>query len=179
MSSRDAVERARVAFNCGRTRDINFRRDQLKKLYRLVDENGPLLVEALGNDLKKPSFEAKMIETCYILNDIRGVLHNLDKYTAPEKVSTSLVTAFDDAFILNEPYGVVLIIGTWNYPLMVCLIPMIGAIAAGNTIVLKPSEIAPYSAKLMAELIPRYLDKVSPTPTRSRLFLVHFWKYLH
>ena len=161
MASISVVVEARLAFRSGRTRNVDFRRKQLKNLFRMVEENEPLLVQALYKDLKKPSFEARMIETDYILNDIRGMLYNLDEYTAPRKVPTSLVTAFDDGFILNEPYGVVFIIGTWNYPLMVCLSPIIGAIAAGNSVILKPSEIAPYRAKLIAELISCYLDKVN------------------
>lgn len=161
MDVKSTVNDVRKAFNSGKSKEVCFRRRQLERLYDLVKDNETLFIQALFNDLRKPSFEAKMIETDYVLNDIKGMLFNLNSYTKPKKVSKTLVLAFDDGYIQNEPYGVVLIIGTWNYPLMVCLSPLIGAIAAGNAAIIKPSEIAPKTAALMAELIPRYLDNVS------------------
>lgn len=159
----DIVDATRRAFRSGKTLDISFRRKQLKGIYQMIEENESLFIQALYQDLAKPRFEAKMIETDYVLNDVRGMLFNLDQYTRPRKVKKDLVLAFDDAFIHSEPYGVVFIIGTWNYPLMVCLSPLIGAIAAGNAAIIKPSEIAPHSASLMAKLLPLYVDKVSVT----------------
>lgn len=77
------------------------------------------------------------------------------------QTDTNLILIFDKPFILPQPYGVVLIIGAWNYPVCVLLIPLVGAIAAGNCAIIKPSEIAPTTAKIFADLIPSYLDKVS------------------
>jgi acyl-CoA reductase-like NAD-dependent aldehyde dehydrogenase len=74
--------------------------------------------------------------------------------------SKGLVNAMDDLLIYNDPYGVVLIIGAWNYPIQLTLLPLVGAIAAGNCVILKPSEVSPASAELMAKLIPNYLDQV-------------------
>lgn len=154
------VKNVRQNFNTGKTVSLSFRRQQLERLYDLVKENESQFIQTLYQDLKKPAFEAKMIETDYVLNDIKGMLFNLNSYTKPKKVSKTLVLAFDDGYIQSEPYGVVLIIGTWNYPLMVCLSPLIGAIAAGNAAIIKPSEIAPKTAALIEKLIPQYIDEV-------------------
>lgn len=154
------IKKSRAVFMSQKTLDVNFRRKQLIKLYKMVEQNEPKFIDALYKDVKKPNFEAKMIETDYILNDIRGMIFNLNRYTRCEKVPKNLILLFDNAFIQNEPFGLVLIIGTWNYPLMVTLSPLIGAIAAGNVAIIKPSELAPNTANLLAELFPRYLDKV-------------------
>ncbi|XP_015782605.1 aldehyde dehydrogenase, dimeric NADP-preferring-like [Tetranychus urticae] len=155
----ETIEHLRRVFRSGRTKNVNYRRKQLEGIKRMVEENESLFVESLHKDLKKPKFEAIMIETDYILNNVREMLYNLNSYVKPTKVAKDLVLAFDDAFIQPEPYGLVLIIGTWNYPLIVCLSPLIGAIAAGNVAIVKPSEIAPNAADLFEKLLPQYVDK--------------------
>ena len=127
----DSLSKLRQSFASGKTKDIGFRKNQLKSLLRFVSENESLIVSALNEDLRKPSFETRMAEIDFVLNDIRGQLFNIDEYVAPQVVPKSLVTIADNAFIHSEPYGLVLIIGAWNYPIQVTLSPLVGAIAAG------------------------------------------------
>lgn len=134
---------------------------QLQGLLSLINENEELFVESLAQDFKKPRFEAIMTDTDFVRNDVLGMIHNLSVYTRRNHVAKSLVTAFDQAFTTFEPYGVVLVIGTWNYPVQVLLSPLAGAIAAGNVVLLKPSELAPITASLIQRLLPKYLDPES------------------
>lgn len=150
---------ARRAFASGLTRDVFFRREQLKKLYKLLDENEKQFVDALRCDLKKPRFESIMTEVDFVLNDIRSALNNLDAWIKPKFVSKCFVTLVDDNYIKYEPYGVVLVLGAWNYPIQLAFSPLVGAIAAGNACIVKPSEIAPATASLIQKLFPLYLDK--------------------
>jgi acyl-CoA reductase-like NAD-dependent aldehyde dehydrogenase len=128
----DLISRTRRSFATGRTKDITFRKNQLTALYRFLVDNESLIVSALNEDIRKPSFETRMAEIDFCLNDIRGQLFNIDEYAARKAVPKTLVTIADQPFIQSEPYGLVLIIGAWNYPIQVTLSPLIGAIAAGN-----------------------------------------------
>ena len=157
----DVISRARQTFASGKTLSLEYRRAQLKGLLSLIDENEELLVASLGQDFKKPRFEAIMTDTDFVRNDVLGMIHNLDVYVRRNHVSKTLVTAFDQAFTTFEPLGVVLVIGTWNYPVQVLLSPLAGAVAAGNVVILKPSELAPVTASLIQRLLPKYLDPES------------------
>ena len=160
MSARceSIISVARQAFSSGATKSIEFRRQQLRQLYRLLEENELQLVEALKADLGKPRFESIMTEIDYVLNDVRSALNNLDKWTKPKYVAKCFVTLVDSNYIHYEPYGVVLVLGAWNYPLQLVFSPLVGAIAAGNACIVKPSEVAPATEKLVNFLIPKYLD---------------------
>ena len=116
------------------------------------------VLQALGEDLGKPSLEAFASETSYISRDLALVRKRLPSWTKPERVSTPLIAQPGKSRIYREPLGVVLIIGPWNYPLQLILVPLIGAIAAGNCSVIKPSELAPASSALLARFLPQYLD---------------------
>ncbi|KAJ9577725.1 hypothetical protein L9F63_005718, partial [Diploptera punctata] len=153
------VQRARDAFDSGRTRSIEFRRQQLKQMQRMYEENTTEMVEALAKDLRKSKQEAVLFEIQFLINEVTHMLHKLDEWAAPEKPPKPLVNAMDEVVIHKDPYGVVLIIGAWNYPLQLTLLPVSGAIAAGNCVIIKPSEVATETAKLIAELVPRYLDQ--------------------
>lgn len=153
------MDKLRTALRSGVTFPEQFRRTQLKNLLSLVTENEQLIVDALHKDLNKPKFEAILSEVHMVLNDIYHALDNLNTWMQPEYVSKNLATRLDDCFIRREPLGVVLIIGAWNYPLQLILLPLVGAIAAGNCVVVKPSEISQAMEKLLAELIPKYLSQ--------------------
>ncbi|CAG2101874.1 unnamed protein product, partial [Medioppia subpectinata] len=155
----DLMAKTRQSFAAGITKDVEFRKNQLKALYKFLVDNESLIVSALNEDIRKPSFETRMAEIDFCLNDIRGQLFNIDEYVARKSVPKTLVTIADDPFIQSEPYGLVLIIGAWNYPIQVTLSPLIGAIAAGNAAIVKPSELSPKTAELFYQLIPKYLDK--------------------
>lgn len=154
----ESVQTARDAFNRGITRPKEWRRRQLKKLLQMYEENQNAMVEALHKDLRRSKMEAILLEVDYIINDLRSILHHLDEWCAPEKPSKGIVNILDDVVIYKDPYGVVLVIGAWNYPLQLLLLPMAGAIAAGNAVVIKPSELSTACAQFVAETVPKYLD---------------------
>uniref|UniRef100_A0A6G1SHX4 Aldehyde dehydrogenase n=1 Tax=Aceria tosichella TaxID=561515 RepID=A0A6G1SHX4_9ACAR len=155
----EVLGRARRAFASGITKSPVFRKEQLKQLYKLLEENESDFVEALKKDLKKPRFESVMTEVDFVLNDIRSALNNLDSWMRPKFVSKCFVTLVDDNYIYYEPYGVVLVLGAWNYPIQLAFSPLVGAIAAGNACIVKPSEIAPATGNLIQRLLPLYMDR--------------------
>uniref|UniRef100_UPI00358EE16B aldehyde dehydrogenase family 3 member A2-like n=1 Tax=Myxine glutinosa TaxID=7769 RepID=UPI00358EE16B len=153
------VHKAREAFKSGRTLPLEFRKEQLCLLTRLLDENEEAICEALANDLRKSYTEAICFELIPLRNEVQGALQNLHNWAAAQSVSGSLLTIGTSIFTMAQPLGVCAIIGAWNYPLALTLTPLVGAIAAGNAAVLKPPEAAEYTAKLLQNLVPRYLDK--------------------
>ncbi|KAB0793762.1 hypothetical protein PPYR_13382 [Photinus pyralis] len=157
-STEEVVTRARNAFSTGRTKAVAFREQQLKNLLRLYEENAPRLEEALKADLGKHKQESIAMEIGFNSNNIRNTLAELRKWIGPERPPKYFMNMSDEVLIYNDPYGVVLVIGAWNYPLQVSLGPLADAIAAGNCVVLKPSELAPETEKVIAELVPKYLD---------------------
>ncbi|XP_064398024.1 aldehyde dehydrogenase, dimeric NADP-preferring-like [Halichondria panicea] len=158
-SVKEVVDNARQGFRSRRTFPLEYRLEQLTNLRRLVNENLVKLLNALWTDLHKPHQETMMTEVNQITTDIDHTLSNLRTWMAPEHVEKDLLNRFNSAYLMPEPYGVVLIISPWNYPLMLSLMPLTGAIAAGNACVLKLPEIAVATSNLLAELIPSYLDK--------------------
>lgn len=140
-------------FNSGRTKDYNFRKEQLNKLKKYILDHEDLFHQALYADLKKNPEESWVTEIGFLLAEINHTLKHLQSWMKRQRVSTNLLNFPSKSFIYAEPVGIVLIIGTWNYPLQLLLTPMVGAIAAGNCIVLKPSEFAPATASVIEEMI--------------------------
>lgn len=128
-------------------------------MLKLVEEQRAGLNNVLKQDLNKPEAEAFMMEVNFVRNELVYTLNHLSDWVKPEKVKKNLVVMMDDAYIKREPYGIVLILGAWNYPIQLTLGPMVGAIAAGNCIILKPSEVSPKTAQFLEAIIPKYLDK--------------------
>jgi len=159
MSIPEIISKTRSVFNSGRTKSLKWRQDQLKNLMRLFDENESKMCEALGSDLRKPKQECFSFEIEYIRNDIRGCLNNVEEWVKDKNVEPNVVTLMDKTYLTMDPYGVVLLIGAWNYPIQLTLGPLGGAICAGNCVVIKPSDLTPATSKLLAELVPQYLDK--------------------
>ncbi|XP_049601713.1 aldehyde dehydrogenase family 3 member B1 [Syngnathus scovelli] len=156
---KEIVDRLRLAFRSGITISEDFRYDQLSKLRAMIHDNEEDIVNILHKDFGKPKFEASLSEIDMVINDIDYAIMNLQGWMEPEYVSTNLATKFDNCFVRREPLGVVLIIGAWNYPLQLVLSPMVGAIAAGNCVIIKPSEVSAAADRLIAELIPKYLSQ--------------------
>ncbi|XP_071036256.1 aldehyde dehydrogenase, dimeric NADP-preferring [Parasteatoda tepidariorum] len=152
------LTRARNAFKGGVTKNVAFRIQQLKNMYRMLEENEKPIAAALAHDLGKPRQEAIIYEVEFLLNDIRCMQHNIKKWVKPLPTDKNLITLLDETFVQPEPFGVVLVLGAWNYPIQLSLSPMIGAITAGNCVILKPSELAPKTAEILETLIPKYLD---------------------
>ncbi|XP_078512362.1 aldehyde dehydrogenase family 3 member B1-like [Lissotriton helveticus] len=160
MSSfQDTVGRLRASFNSGKTRPVEYRMSQLQALQRFLDENKAAINEAMAQDLRKPEFEVIISETSFVTTEINVALNNLKTWTKDEHVEKNWATTLDSAFIRKDPFGVVLIIGAWNYPLQLLLNRLVGAIAAGNCAILKPSELSRSVEKLVSDLLPRYLDQ--------------------
>lgn len=150
---RDLQRKQLEFFKSGRTRDLDFRIDQLGKLREGLERNEARIYEALKSDLRKPPFEAYGGEVGILLEEIRHTMANLRSWARPRRVPTPLSLFPSQSRILMDPRGVVLIIGPWNYPFQLLLTPLVGAIAAGNCVVLKPSELAPQSSRLIAEMV--------------------------
>lgn len=150
---------AREAFKSGRTRPLQWRLQQLDAVAALFSERDAEINHALQEDLGKCAFEAFCTETGLVLNSCKLMRDNLKKWMKPQKVSFPLPVQPASGAIIAEPFGVVLIFSSWNFPINLAFEPLIGAIAAGNAVVLKLSEVAPAVSMLLAKLIPLYLDK--------------------
>ncbi|XP_073073529.1 aldehyde dehydrogenase family 3 member B1 isoform X2 [Manis javanica] len=155
----DTLQRLRETFSTGRTRPAEFRAAQLRGLDHFLQDNRQLLQEALAQDLGKPAFESEVSEIGICHSEINLALRNLQAWMKDEKVAKNLATQLDSAFIRKEPFGLVLIIAPWNYPVNLTLVPLVGALAAGNCVALKPSEISKSAERVLAEVLPRYLDQ--------------------
>jgi len=152
------VSSLRASFGTGRTRPIGWRRAQLRRLRDLITENEDRIAGVLNEDLGRPRYEGILAEAHFVVSEIDHMLDHLADWMEPEFVSSPLALQPATAYSKAEPLGVVLVISPWNYPIQLALAPMIGALGAGNCVVLKPSEVAPASSALLAELVPRYLD---------------------
>ncbi|XP_060673445.1 aldehyde dehydrogenase family 3 member H1 isoform X2 [Ziziphus jujuba] len=155
------VEELRGSYASGKTRSYEWRVSQLENLLKLSSDHEQDIVDALRSDMSKPELESIIYEIAMLKNSCKLALKELKHWMAPEKVKTSLTTFPSSAEIVYEPLGVVLVISAWNYPFLLSLDPVVGAIAAGNAVVLKPSEIAPASSKLLAKLLGEYMDTSS------------------
>ncbi|XP_038117570.1 aldehyde dehydrogenase family 3 member B1 isoform X1 [Culex quinquefasciatus] len=158
MSFADAVQQLHTTFASGKTRNVDFRLKQLRNLLRMYEENSAEMVKVLAADLRKHKQEAHVLEIDFMINDIRNTIFNLQEWVKPEKPEKTMVNIMDGVYIYKDPYGVVLVIGAWNYPLQLTLVPVAGAIASGNCVLIKPSEVAPATSRFIAETIPKYLD---------------------
>lgn len=146
-------EEKRAFFASGATRSYKFRKAQLKKLRQAIVAHEEDINNALRMDMHKPDFEAYASEVAFTMMELDHTLRNLKKWMKPERVNTSLVHFPSQSKIVKDPLGVCLVIGPWNYPFQLLMAPLIGAIAGGNTVVLKPSEMTPHTARVIETLI--------------------------
>lgn len=156
---REKINKQRKYFSTGETKDINFRIEKLKKLRDVLKSEEEKIFEALKKDLMKSSFESYVTEVAMVYDEINMHIKNIKKWSKKRRVKTPLVQFPAKSFIKLEPYGVVLIIGPFNYPFMLTMDPLIGAIAAGNTAVIKPSESAPETSKILKEILEKVFDE--------------------
>ncbi len=154
------LKEQRAFFATGATKDLAFRRQMLQKLGEVIQSNEPLIFEALHQDLGKPFTESFIAEVALLYDEVKTAIKHLPQWMKPEKVKSPLMQFPASSRIYSEPLGVVLIIGPWNYPFQLMIAPMIAALAAGNTIVLKPSELAPATSKLIAKLMREFDSKL-------------------
>lgn len=148
----------RDGFATGKTKDINYRKTQLLNLAYLLQENNQRFKEAIAADLGRPHLECDFLELNPCLSEIYTAFKSVEKWSKPEKPPFSLQWSAMKPVIRKEPKGVILIISPFNFPVTLSLGPLAGAIAAGNAVLLKPSELTPATSSLFAELVPKYLD---------------------
>ncbi len=152
------VAKLRRSFESGVTRPEDWRHRQLERFQAMLVDHEADWLEAMRADLGKPQFEAWGSDYRIVLGAVEGALKHLSGWMKPRKVGSALVIQPSTARILPEPLGVALIIGAWNYPMQLAIEPAVGALAAGNCVVLKPSEVSPATTGLIAKLVPQYLD---------------------
>ncbi|KAL8459474.1 hypothetical protein ACS0TY_036821 [Phlomoides rotata] len=153
-----AVEELRATVATGKTKTFEWRVSQLKAILKMVTHHEKEIMEALRSDLGKPCFEAVVHEISVVSSSCKTALKELHRWMKPQKVKTSLITFPSSAKVVSEPFGVVLIISAWNFPFSLSLDPAIGAIAAGNAVVLKPSESVPATSSLLLKLVGKFMD---------------------
>ena len=158
MNYADILQQQKTFFNTHATKDLDFRKAQLQKLKKLVKSNEKLLYDAIYQDFGKSEFETFGTEISFIYKDIDYYLKNLKSFAKPKSVLTNIVNQMGSSKIVFEPLGNCLVIGAWNYPYQLTLTPVIAAIAAGNTCVIKPSELPENTMKAMAKLINENFD---------------------
>lgn len=146
-------------FKAYKKQPISVRIDHLKKLKKVINEKEQDIFDALDRDLKKPAFESFTSELLMVLKEIDAFVKNLKEWAAPKRVSGSLLNFPSQDFLITEPYGTVLMISPWNYPFQLAMIPLVGAIGAGNTVVLKPSESAPHTSKVLIDILSAVFPK--------------------
>lgn len=153
MNYADILLQQKTFFNSHKTKDLTFRKEQLKKLKKIIKSNEKLLYEAIYQDFGKSEFETFGTEISFVYKDIDFYLKNMNSLAQPKSVITNIVNQLGSSKIINEPLGNCLVIGAWNYPYQLTLTPVIAAIAAGNTCMIKPSELPENTMKAMAKII--------------------------
>ena len=158
-SVRGILEKQRQYFYNGNTLDIDYRKASLRKLKNEIKKNEDNIFNALKKDLNKSEFESFATEIGLVYEEINETLKNIDKWSKRKKVKTPISQFKASSYIYKEPYGNALIIAPWNYPFQLVMAPLIGAIAAGNTVVIKPSELAPATASVIENIISNVFNK--------------------
>lgn len=163
--------------------NINFRKEVLIKLLNAVIVHENEIIQALHDDFKKPAFEAVLTETSYVIIELKDTIKNLKNWAKPKKVFPSILNFPSTDYIYKEPYGKVLIIAPWNYPFQLALCPLISAVAAGNQVVVKPSELTPKTSEIIAKIISKifhknHVDVIEGGVEVSQQLLAKRWDYI-
>jgi aldehyde dehydrogenase (NAD+) len=183
MNFDSLVAHQREYFQSGATRPLSFRMDALRKLRQALQDNEALISEAMKSDLNKSPFETYMTETGMVLEEIRYHLKHLPKWVRTKSVRTPITQFHAKSFVVPEPYGVALLMSPWNYPLQLCLVPVVGAISGGNCAVIKPSAYAPATSSAIAKIIgetfpPEYLVVVEGGREENNALLEEVFDYI-
>ncbi len=153
MTIVELIKTQRAFFATQQTKAINFRKQSLQKLYKEIISREKDIIKALHDDFKKSEYEVVMTETSIVLSELKSTIKKIHTWSKPQRVLPSLLNFPSSAKIYKEPFGTTLVISPWNYPFQLAFSPLIGAIAAGNTAVLKPSELTPNTSKISREII--------------------------
>ncbi|MDF0717173.1 aldehyde dehydrogenase [Muricauda sp. 334s03] len=170
-------------FATQKTKDIGYRKQHLKKLQQEILDQEDAICDALYADFKKPRFESLATETQLVLAELKHAIKNVKNWSEPNGVGSSLSNFPSKDWIQPEPYGKILIISPWNYPFMLAMTPLVGAITAGNTAMIKPSEFSSHTSKIMAQIIrkvfpPEYVTVVEGGVEASTQLLEEKWEYI-
>ncbi len=170
-------------FATQKTKDVSFRRKALKRLQKEIIKREDDIAEAIYRDFKKPKFETFAAETQFVLADIKHTLRKMEFWAQPKRVGTTLMNWPSSDWIYKEPYGAVLIIAPWNYPFQLAFAPLIGAVAAGNTAIIKPSEVTSHTAAIISEIViavfePGHVAVVEGGVEVSQRLLAQKWDYI-
>jgi aldehyde dehydrogenase (NAD+) len=179
----DLVNKQRQFFNTGKTKDVEFRIQQLKKLRQLIVDNEQAIMDALKKDLNKSPMEAYGTEIGFMIADIDHTLKDIRTLSKPRKVKTPLFHQLGSSWVQAEPFGCTYIIAPWNYPFQLALSPVVGAVAAGNTCLIRPSSMSANTARMMEKLInenfdPGFLKVVLCDTVQSNQLLEHKFDYI-
>lgn len=177
------LEKQRTYFATGETKEVKFRKEMLKKLKNAISSNEKAITEALHKDLRKHEFEAYATEIGFVLVDLKKAISHIEKWAKPRSVPTPLFHFNGTSYVQPEPRGVTLIISPWNYPFQLLFAPLVGNIAAGNTTILKPSELAPATSAIAAKIIgetfsPEYIAVVEGGIPESEALLNEKFDYI-
>ncbi|WP_036386798.1 aldehyde dehydrogenase [Muricauda sp. MAR_2010_75] len=170
-------------FATQKTKDVVFRKQFLKQLKQEIIAQEDAICDALYADFKKPKFESLATETQLVLAELGYAIKNIERWSRPEPIETSWTNFPSKDWIQSEPFGKVLIISPWNYPFMLTLAPLVGALAAGNTAVLKPSELSPNTSRIIAKILqnvfpPEYVTVMEGGVETSQALLAEKWEYI-
>jgi len=151
----------RGSFNSGKSKSLAWRKRQIEQVYKMCDEQKEVFASACNADFYRPSAETLLYDCGVIRNECIHVLNHIDEWACDQHRSDSFAYATMDKYVHPEPYGICLIIGAWNYPFQLTLAPLLGAIAAGNCAIVKPSELAPNSAAILATMVGKIIMKAA------------------
>ncbi|ETN94834.1 aldehyde dehydrogenase [Zhouia amylolytica AD3] len=179
----DLLKQQDAFFNAQKTKDVSYRKEMLVALRNEIEINEEAICDAIYDDFKKPQFESMATETQLVLAELNLMIKRIRQWASPTRVSTNLLNFPSSDRIYKEPFGKVLIIAPWNYPFQLAIAPLIGAVAAGNTAVIKPSELTPNTSAIIAKIIKavfpvEYVSVVEGGVEVSQKLLSFKWDYI-
>lgn len=177
------LEQQDAFFKTNETLSVAFRKESLQRLKKSILKNEDKILDALYKDLRKPRFEAYTSEIAVVLTELDYFIKNIDKLAKPKRVSTSLLNFPSADYIYNDPYGRVLIMSPWNYPFQLVINPLVAAVAVGNCVVCKPSEITEHTSVLLSEIIsevfdPKHVCVIEGGIEENQFLLKQKWDYI-
>ncbi|AXT19851.1 aldehyde dehydrogenase family protein [Flavobacteriaceae bacterium AU392] len=183
MDASNLIASQQVFFKSHQTKNVDYRKTALKKLKAEILLREQDIYNAIQDDFNKPEFETYISEIGVVLSEIDLAIKNINRWAKPKRVRASLLNFPSHDYIYNDPYGTVLIISPWNYPFQLAIAPLIVAIAAGNTVVLKPSEHTPNTSRLIFKIITtvfesKYVSVILGDASVAEKLLVHRWDYI-
>lgn len=183
MKPKEILAQHKTFFYSGKSRDLTFIKTKLQNLKEAIIRHEEDIYEALYKDFKKSQFEAYFSEIGIVISEIEMTIKNLKSWSTPKKVRSATLNFPSKDYIYSEPYGTVLIIAPWNYPFQLAIAPVISAIAAGNTVVLKPSELTPNTAQLIKQILDsvfdfQHLSVVQGGVPETTILLQERWDYI-